>query len=187
MGAISNLHKGIPWASGSSQSFPLSELQVYQLGETLLDGFQGIFELFDLKAFWGRLCGWLSSFSSCSVVLPCLGCLWSQQGTPCARKRGLVRGELQGCSEDRVVLRQILVMRGQRGVRPKAGVTKSGLILLNIGTVAETRALLAPCTRGTCKYQVLTISSLWPDYLASDNRHLDVSVTWYLIWAKGQW
>lgn len=65
---------------------------------------------------------------------PLLGVPLKLAGNTVCQEMGL-RGELQGCCEDRVGLRQILVMRGQRGVRPKAGMAKFGLILLNIETV----------------------------------------------------
>ena len=44
---------------------------------------------------------WLAKFPSCSVVLPCLECLWNQQGKLCTRKsKGLRREGLLGCSGD---------------------------------------------------------------------------------------
>lgn len=61
--------------------------------------------------------------------------------------------------------RQIWALRGQRGVRAKAGVAKSGLILLSVGMIERAGVSLALYTRTPVStYQVLTIFSPWPDH-----------------------
>lgn len=159
----------------------------------MLHGFQGISELFDLKAFWGSLCSWLSTSLHALWCSPAWGAFeasrekhvpgngaWREESSRVALRTGLWRLEA-------TVLRQILAMRGQRHV---------WLSLARFCSVLEqqreTRAPLAPCRRKTRAW-VSGIDSLFcvtraslGSVLACGNRDLDIRMTRYLGWAMGQ-
>lgn len=132
----------------------------------MLHGFQGISELFDLKAFWGSLCSWLSTSLHALWCSPAWGAFeasrekhvpgngaWREESSRVALRTGLWRLEA-------TVLRQMLAVRGQRHV---------WLSLAWFCSVLEQqRETRAPWLHAEGKhvpeYQVLIVSSVWPEH-----------------------
>ena len=192
---ISNLHKGALWAGSSP--VPSS------LWASVLPARGNWARWFPkhLLALWFedllRQSAWLAKSHSCSVLLPCLECLWSQRGKLCARKsKGLRREGLLGCSEDRALKTGLDSVEasigserpwwgGGAGCQTKGRCRQVWPDFLSIRAGERSRSPSGSMQRENSGVHPC-IFSPWPDHrLASYSTDLDTRVTRCLGWAKG--